>query len=551
MLLGSCSGDPEPLSGVLITLDTTRQDALGCYGARAGLTPALDTLAKESVVFDAARAVTPLTTPSHASMLTGLYPPRHTVRDNHLMRLPESADTLAERASDAGLQTGAFVAAVVLDESFGLAQGFATYDQPTRDANDPRANFAERTAPVVVDEAISWLRRLERERPFFLWVHLFDPHAPHEAAPEHLARAAGNRYLAEVARLDDEIGRLLAELTVSGRLDRTLVAVVGDHGEGLGDHGEATHGCFVYDATLKVPFLLRDPGGYGAGTRVATPVSVADVFPTFVEALGLVPNSDVDGISLFRRAPDAGRGVYFESYYGFIKFGWEPIVGWVDAGGKVVHAGRTFLYEPHLDARETRELTAAAGSEDELTSRLAPYRSAIQEVHDATPLDRERVAGADAELLESLGALGYVAAGDSLPSLPTPFEVDEGPERPSPYDRIDVLNRFLKATDLGLHGHYAEAVEGLAAIVAEDPGNASASDYLGFFLMQEGRHAEAKELFERLVAGGTARANTIYNLGVCYEKLGEEGRALEHYQRALSLDPGHVGAQRDVARLGG
>ena len=479
-------------------------------------------------------------------MLTGLYPPRHTVRDNHLMRLPEAAETLAERAREAGLATGAFVAAAVLDESFGLGQGFDAYDQPERRPDDPQANFAQRPGGDVVERAVAWLRGLERERPFLLWVHLFDPHVPYDEGPEHLKRAGGDRYLAGVAAMDDALGTLVDELRRTGRLDDALLVVVGDHGEGLGDHGESTHGCYVYDSTIKVPLLVRSPGGSGAGERSDAVVSVADVFPTFVEAFGWRTAQDIDGVSLFEREL-VGDGAYFESYYGYVKFGWQPIVGWAGAEGKLIHAGRSQAYRTPTDSRETQDLARHDVHVQGVPAPFREYSAEIERVLARPALARERVEGAEAELLDQLGALGYVAVGDSLPDLPSPF----GPsELADPHDRVGVLSRFLEATENGLRGRFAVAVGQLEAILAEDPANPSANDYLAFFLMQLGRHAEAKQRLEALLANGPERANAVYNLGVCCETLGDPEAALAHFRRALELDPGHVGAQRDVARLG-
>ncbi|MCB9914602.1 MAG: sulfatase [Planctomycetes bacterium] len=363
---------------MLVTLDTTNPGALGCYSGRAGLTPHLDALAAEGVLYENARSVAPLTLPSHASMMTGLWPPRHTLRDNGLRALPESAETLAEAARARGYQTAACVAAVVLGESYGLDQGFDVYDAP-HGAGPGHGHVLERSSAEVTAAALRWLDGRDRARPFFLWVHYFDAHAPYDPAPEFLARAQAlgearfPAYLGEVAQVDDAVGALLARLRAEGLLEHTLVAVVGDHGESLGRHGEPTHSLLAYDATIRVPLLLRYPDGYRAGERSAEFVSVADVAPTLLEALDLAPGGALDGRSLYRRAVPPGRGVYFESSYGWLNYGWSPLSGWASAEGTYLHSSAPELFpgpagtrgeerwaaEPALAARLLAALEAA------------------------------------------------------------------------------------------------------------------------------------------------------------------------------------------------
>ncbi len=544
-LLAACSRAPEPAAApgcaVLITLDTTRWDAMGFLGAETGATPHLDALARESVVYPWARTSAPVTLPAHASMLTGLYPPRHTVRENHLMALPAEAETLAERARAAGLRTGAFVAAAVLDRAFGLDQGFEVYDQPERDADDPEANFAERPAARVVAAARRWRAGLADDANYFLWVHLFDPHAPYRPA-EPFARRAPTPYLGEVAAMDAAVGDLLADLRARGDLDRGVVLVVADHGEALGDHGEPSHGTFVYDVTMRVPFLVRHPGARRGGARVAAAVSVADVYPTLVDALDLGPPGDVDGTSLYRGDPAPERGVYFESYEGYIKYGYAPLAGWADAGVKYVHGSRPELYAPQADPLEARDLAAERADEHER------FRRALASQLARPPLEPAPALGADDELLRNLESLGYAASGTSTPELPSPLEPTQ---RPSPHARAAELEAFLAATSLGRRGRFAEAVRGLEEVVQSNPRHAAALDYMAFFLMQMQRHEEAAERLERALRLAPERPNTLYNLGVCRERAGRADEALQLYRRALALDPGHVGARRDAARLAG
>ncbi|MCZ6598902.1 MAG: sulfatase, partial [Planctomycetota bacterium] len=409
LLASSCGGADEPRSALLVTLDTTRWDSLSITGAPAGLTPSLDALAEESVVYTAARTVAPLTLPSHASILTGLYPPRHTVRTNSRMALPRSATTLAEKARAAGMQTAAFVAAEVLSASFGLDQGFDHYEEPEL---RPQPPFERLGAEEIADRAIAWIRARDPDRPFFVWVHFFDPHWPY-AAPERFVRQAdGDVYLAEVARVDDAVGRIFDVLRSEGVYDDTAIVVVADHGEGLEEHDERTHGTLVYDSTLRVPLLVRYPDGHRAGERSDELVSVVDVLPTLSEAMGLAPPGDVDGQSLYRRVSD-DRGLYFESYYGFYSFGWSPIAGWVDPAGKYIHSSEPELYESQ-DAGELVDVFAARKGE------LERYRDGIDAIARRSRLQRSQDDRAGSAMIDQLHSLGYAGTADGA-ALPHPL----------------------------------------------------------------------------------------------------------------------------------
>ncbi len=311
---------PTARNLVLITIDTLRADRVGAYGWTRARTPALDSLARDGAVFERAYAAAPITLPSHATILTGRYPPGHGARDNGL-RVSESAPTLATQLRASGFQTAAFVAAFPLDHQFGLARGFDVYgDRMPRGSDGRLAN--ERPASQVVDEAISWLTSDQHlapstqhgtqppapstQHPFFLWVHLFEPHAPY--GDPGSGRSTSDRYDDEIATADREIGRLLTALAPAR--ERTLVVAAGDHGEAFGEHGEFAHSIFVYDTTLRVPLLMSGPGIRPA-TRVADPVTLADVAPTAMRALGATL-ADVDGIDLapaFARRRSAASGL--------------------------------------------------------------------------------------------------------------------------------------------------------------------------------------------------------------------------------------------------
>jgi arylsulfatase A-like enzyme len=536
----ACSGGGAH-SVLLVTLDTTRADALGAYGRTPSVTPSLDRLAEEGLVFEQAYTVAPLTLPAHASMLTGLFPPRHGVRDNGLAPLPKEATTLAERARAAGFQTAAFLGSVVLDEGFGLEQGFERYEAPARHFyGGPSMGYAERPAAEVAGLAIEWLKARDKERPFFLWAHLWDAHGPYAPTATMKARAGGDDYLGEVAACDQAVGRLLAQLHTLELDDSTLVIVVADHGEAFGEHGEVSHGPFVWNSTLRVPLLLRLPGGRKAGKRVTGVASVVDVFPTALEAMGLEPNQrdKLDGRSLLR-ALDERRGAYFESYYGFLNFGWHPLAGWVDAHGKYVHAPQPLYFELASDAGEEHDLFA------QRKTRVEEMRTAIAAVGAASVVARD-AEGIDPELKRALQGVGYAAFANEGTSVPAPL--DELP-LPDPNASTEELATFQRAQGLLHEEKYPEAERLLRALVAAHPGNHFAWDRLALSLMRQNRHKEALTALERVLKDAPGNADTWNYLGACQLVVGDPEKALAAFTRALELDPNHVQALKGLVHL--
>jgi arylsulfatase A-like enzyme len=531
-LLAGCGARepaPPPLSALLITLDTTRADALGCYGGPPGLTPALDALAAESVRYSQARTVVPVTLPAHASMLTGLVPPRHGVRDNAPAALVPEAMTLAELAAAAGYQTAGLVAASPLDQAWGIAQGFQTWSQPEGGSAPEARRMAERPATAVVDEAVAWLDARDRSRPFLLWVHLFEPHQPYAPPPRFLERAGGSAYHGEVAAMDAEVGRLIARLRDEELLGSTAVLVIGDHGEGLGDHGEPTHGYFVWDTTLRVPFLLRHPDGRRAGEVSDETVSVVDVFPTLCGALGLEPPADLDGVSLWAGHVDAQREVYFEALSGWARFGWSPQAGIADASGKYVHSSRPVFWHSREEPGEERDHLA------ELGEGVARYVEALRRTLSRPALARGLARG-EAPLAE-LARLGYAADRSGLVQWPDPLMPSS---RPAPLDRVAEAAEYLEAREqLGSAApgapRYDEAMERLEALTRANPLNLAALDELGAGWIARREWVRAAEVLERRAALPPPRISTHKGLLLCYLELGRELEALEQELRTLEL----------------
>jgi arylsulfatase A-like enzyme len=543
LVLATCdsSGEKavgERLSALLITMDTTRADAIGCFGGPAGATPALDALAKECVLYETARTTAPITLPSHSSMMTGLYPIRHTVRDNGVNPLPASALTIAERAHAAGFQTGAVVAAVVLDSSWGIGQGFEFFDSRAEDTDLARVRIPDRPAHEVVAVAQDWLRKRDPTRPFFLWVHFFDAHAPYEPPPRFLPQAKDDEYLGEVAAMDHAIGTLIGELREDRTLDRTLVVVVADHGESLGQHGEPTHAVFCYEPTIHVPLLVRHPDGWQAGTRTRETVSVVDVYPTICDALELGKSDGIDGLSLFRRAVPADRAVYFESYYPYMNFGWSPLVGIADQRGKLIHGASDELYRTDVDPRESNDLAAASASE------VARYHAAIAALASRPALAVSESDTVDESRRSQIQALGYAGAADASTALPAPLEPTG---RMDPRARLEEYADYRTASEMGPESR-KEAIAILERIVADNPLNVSAFDHLGSDLVDEQRCADAAAVLERLTKLGSQQAKRHTGVGRCFEQQGDLARAIAHYERAVALSTGGVPELGDLVR---
>jgi arylsulfatase A-like enzyme len=368
---------PRPLpSGpnvLLVTIDTLRSDYVGAYQAgRDTETPTLDALAAEGVRFANAVATAPLTLPSHTSIMTGLYPPHHGVRDDAGFRAAPELETVAERFQAAGYATAAVVGAAVLDAQFGLAQGFDAYDGPTPGSAAAPGGFEERKAADVTDRALAFLA--SAHRPFFLWVHYYDPHKNYAPPAPYRERFARDPYAGEVAYVDAELGRLITALRERGQLDGTVVSVTADHGEGLGEHGELEHGYLVYESTQHVPWIVRGPG-IPAGRTVDTVTSNAAVAPTLTHLadVGVLAEADVDSaLPLWGDAAQPTAGwAYSESLADQLELGGAPLYAIRRGSDKFVEARRAELYDLASDPGESTNLLETESAPSEPAERAA------------------------------------------------------------------------------------------------------------------------------------------------------------------------------------
>ena len=348
------------LNVLIVTIDTARADAFGVYGSRLRASPTVDRVAARGVVFESATTPVPLTLPSHTSLFTGTFPPHHGVRENGSNNVPQGLITLAELFHNNGYRTGAFVAAYVLDARWGLNQGFDTYSgnfDATRTDVFSLADL-QRPANEVIDDALPWLlTNGNQEKPFFAWVHLFDPHMPYAPPSPFRERFANNPYAGEIAFADSQLARLLDKVD----LTRTIVVIAGDHGEGFGEHGEHGHGLLLYEETLHVPLIIASPAGLPRGIRVPTPVSLVDIYPTLAELVDL-QSPPVQGHSLVplcRGSRTHPTPIYAETLYPRRRFGWSELRALRDGSRKLIDSSRPELYDLREDPRESHDLAAA------------------------------------------------------------------------------------------------------------------------------------------------------------------------------------------------
>jgi arylsulfatase A-like enzyme/Flp pilus assembly protein TadD len=453
LLLGWLAAAPPP-SVVLITLDTTRADYVGRAEGSAPLTPNLDALATKGVRFRNALTASPLTLPAHCSLLTGLEPPAHGVRDNGVASLPAGIPTLAEAFAARGYRTAAVVASRVLDRRFGLARGFEVYDDFIVAEKPGEQGYPERDAAQITTAALAWSRsaKLEARRPYFLWVHYYDPHAPYLPPGDWKGASAARRYAGEIAFVDREIGRLLSGLPDGGR---RIVAAVGDHGEMLGEHGEKEHGVFLYQSALAVPLILSGPGvprGRVVDEPAATRGLAATLVALAVEGTDVRPfGSELPGVR--SPAPGMAAPVYSETDMPASAYGWSPLAAATDERLRLIVAPRPELYDLRADPGESRNLW---GKPEEAES----VRRLQRVIAEANRVSRAAGPPADsAELAESLRSLGYLSGSSGRAG-----SID-------PKDGIRLLDEFEKAKDLTRSGRSRDAVSALTRLVKESPGN--------------------------------------------------------------------------------
>lgn len=520
---------PGDLNVVLITMDTTRFDAMGYAGAQGNPTPSVDALAREGVMFDNAVASVPLTLPSHSTIFTGMLPPRHGVRDNGGFVLDPKHVTLAERLRDRGWKTGGFVGAYVLDAKWGIDQGFEHYHDQFDLTKYKRISLGDvaRPAGEVVDAAMPWLEQNAGNK-FFAWLHFYDPHTPYDPPEPWKSRFPGRPYLGEVAYVDAQIARVTNWLRSRGLIDRTIVIVTADHGESLGEHGEGSHGLFIYDASMKVPLVIRAPYAAAKGRTVTQVVRSHDLAPTVLELLGLPGDTAMEGRSL---APflAGGRGpdldAYSESLYARHHYGWSELTALRAGRFKYIQAPRPELYDLEQDPKELDNLFDARRS---LADRLAAELLKAS-AEDVTAAGAPQ-ATVDPETRERLAALGYIGSFVSAPRA-------AGEALADPKDKIGIFNLMFAANENAGKETPEETIARFEKVLAEDPNVLDAWIMLGNEYFKRRDYRSALDKYQRALAINPDYDLATVNLAGAYRAMGDYAAAIVGYERYLAKDP--------------
>lgn len=521
LLATACSSTPDEARRVLIvTIDTLRWDRLG-YAGHDVETPNIDALAESGTIFERAVTVAPITLPAHSSLFTGLDPPKHGVRTNGIFRLPDDVDTAAEAFREAGFATGAFVGAFVLDRRYGLDQGFDHYDDDLPESNPLHTVYvAERPATEVVDRATRWIRE-RGDETFFAWVHVFEPHAPYVPPAPFAERYASRPYDGEVAFTDHALAPLF---DLVGGMDDALIVVTADHGESLGEHGESTHGLFIYDSTTRVP-LVMSGAGIPAGRRYEPRVRITDVAPTVLELAGLTPPDGIDGESLLPAlaAPEPeDRSAYSETFLPRYSFHWSELRSLRRGSLKLIQAPRPELYDLRADPKEQNDLWETERKGEAVTISAELVRIAGDERAPPAALEL------DPETVRSLESLGYITSGGDAAAA-------DDASRADPKDRIEVYEHMqaLLSPDLPTE----DVLAGYREILDAEPTNAMARNRLGNTLSELGRFDEAVEQYRVLVQDEEIDDQGLENLAAALLLSGRTEEALLTTEFAVASAP--------------
>jgi choline-sulfatase len=531
---------PQPRNSnvLLITLDTMRPDHLSCYSPQSVPTPRIDELAGRGVRFLQAVAQVPLTTPSHACILTGTYPPVHKLRDMGGFVLDKSVPTLASIAHEAGFETAAFVGSAVLSHTYGLNRGFGTYNDNMGAKGDEDllpGVVAEIRADKVTEHAVEWLEqrydgsgRSNSGRNFFVWVHYYDPHFPYDPPMPFKEKYAKDPYSGEVAFTDAQVGRLLRWLGDHGLNEKTLIVLMADHGESLGEHGEYTHGVFLYESTMHIPLIVAGPGIPG-GQAVDQQVRSIDIMPTFADFLGISPGSRVQGTSLMplliSRKQVPAHYCYMETLYPKTGMGWSELRGMRTDQWKLIVAPKPELYKMGEDRSEKQNVKDRYPADaDHLQKKIWEVAGAPGSVEK---VERQPV---DDETLRQLQSLGYVSTG-------TRRDLRIDMSGPDPKDRVDVLGTLEKAAELMQHERFQAAVPMLKSIQAKDPANPAIYQKLGVCLERIGQYQKAVEVYQAAIRNHAESDRTYASIGNDFVRLGRPQDAANALEKAAEMNP--------------
>jgi arylsulfatase A-like enzyme/Flp pilus assembly protein TadD len=547
------------LNVVLITMDTTRADHLGCYGYSRGKTPNLDALARDGVRFENVYTQVPLTLPSHCSIMTGTYPIYHNVHNNGTYVLPPDQTTIAKVMKNNGFQTAAVVASFSVDSRFGLNQGFDLYDDDLQPGLPFKPANSERKAVEVAGLFSAWLDGRPPGK-FFAWIHFFDPHFPYDPPPPYDREFADNPYDGEIASMDAAIGAVVGKLRGKNLLERTLIVLAGDHGEGFGDKVETGHGVFLYDETLKVPLILSSPGHLPAGKVIASRVRLIDIAPTILDMVGVPVPRPFQGLSLVpsirgKKAKDLDS--YLETFYPRENYGWSELTGLVSGDWKFIRAPKPELYNLKADPAEKRNEIAASGNvAAEMNRKL---EALVKESAGIPGASSRSLTAAEQERLRSLGYVSFSGSGAKS-------------SYPDPKDELDVLRLSQRAATFELEGKFAEAADAYAKLVplmpdapesyvnlalsqarlkkfdeaiatlrqgAERiPGSEAVLSRLGYTYLVTGRFQEALATMNRVLDRNPRQVDALTAAASALDSLGRKDEARAYLEKAVAVEPG-------------
>src|SRR3989441_5878990 len=541
VLPASAAGNPSP-NVMVITIDTLRADHLGCYGDQQIRTPNIDSLAADGVRFEHAYTPVPVTLPAHTVIFTGTYPMLSGMHDFAANKLSPTQATLASVLKDNGYTTGAVIGSAVLDSRFGLNHGSDFYYDHFDFNRLQESNLDEMERPgnIVADVTLDWLSK-NYQKKFFLWMHLYDPHYPYRPPPPYSQEYASRPYDGEIAFADAQVGRLLRFLKEKGLYQNTLVVLSGDHGESLGEHGEKTHGFFIYNATLQVPLIVKLPHGTMA-TQVATRVSLTDIMPTVLHILKLDIPSQVQGRSFLplidgKQSNEPGS-LYAETFLPRLHFNWSELRGIETEKYHFIDAPKPELYDLSKDPGETQNLLPqkkAVGEEMQakLAELIRKYSSG-QEMAQKT--------GLDPALMERLKSLGYAGfSGGGNPTI-------SNRELPDPKDRIQVYELISDAIADSQHGEYAQSIEKLNSALKTEPDSVAVHYLLGLNFYRMRDYQNSVEQFRKVVKLSPDYALAAFHLGLAYARTGQFDDAITTFKRTLELDSTNFTAAYDLGQ---
>jgi arylsulfatase A-like enzyme/tetratricopeptide (TPR) repeat protein len=518
-------GSLKDYNVLLITLDTTRADHLPAYGYKNVKTPGFDRLAETSLIFEDAIAHVPLTLPSHASILTGQLPIGHGVRDNEGFVVDPKIPTLASILKGRGYATGAFVSAFVLDSRWGLNQGFDSYFDRFNPYREVNRDDIQRRAEETESEVEKWLPA-NKDHRFFCWVHFYDPHEPYDPPEPYASTYASNRYDGEIAYMDQYVGKLLAKLDELRVSDRTLVVVTGDHGEGLGEHDERTHGMFLYSTTLQVPLLIRVPGG--KQRRIHGIVRHVDLAPTILDFLGISPGGEMQGSSLIpviNGTEASDRTAYSESLYAEHHYGWSPLRSLTTNRHEFIESPKAELFDRKKDPGQLRNLIH---DRESVAQDLAEQLRAVSDQYTRKDLGGPRKMDADTEA--KLRSLGYL--GSPVPTSAESLRTDPKDKRQVVAD-VDASVKALARKD------FQEALRLALPLTTSDPKIVDAHLVAGSALSNLQQFDKGLDELFKVLAVQPDHTTALATIGTTYESMGKLEEAERWYLKVLKVEKDH------------